>query len=247
MNSWRRLRLFCCSLVPTFWHRIIAMVLKCSGRSNAIDKGMHALSPFSYAQSIGESAPFTNLQGLPRNAKPVIQWDNQDLAFSKIVEEFRRAIRRGSSIDASSFPSQHNREVMLKRVHNIWITRVLERSLYGELLIELGLEQRSDVLENPFRLSVQETDQPATLLPPGTSITEAYDQAEGSLLISGAPGAGKTTLLFSLARTLLERANEQKSEPMPVVFHLSTWSQQQLPLERWLVAELHDRYGIPRP
>jgi len=52
-----------------------------------------------------------------------------------------------------------------------------------------------------------------------------YDRAEAELLILGEPGAGKTTLLLELARTLLERAEEDERLRMPIVFHLSSWAE----------------------
>ena len=68
----------------------------------------------------------------------------------------------------------------------------------------------------------------------------------GSLLILGAPGSGKTTLLLELARDLLTRAEQDKEQPIPVVFPLSTWAEQRLPLSEWLVDELSKRYDVPR-
>lgn len=37
-----------------------------------------------------KSAPFSNLQGLPRNGKPVVSWSDRDQAWSMIASEIRR-------------------------------------------------------------------------------------------------------------------------------------------------------------
>ena len=73
-----------------------------------------------------------------------------------------------------------------------------------------------------------------------------FDELGQALLILGAPGAGKTTLLLELTRDLLDRAEQDASYPMPVVFHLSSWAVRRRPLADWLVDELAERYYVPR-
>src|SRR5262249_20735533 len=59
-------------------------------------------------------------------------------------------------------------------------------------------------------------------------------------------GAGKTTLLLELTQQLLAQAEVDPAEPMPVVFHLSSWAVERRTLAVWLVDELHMRYGVSR-
>ncbi|GCE32127.1 hypothetical protein KDA_76110 [Dictyobacter alpinus] len=139
-----------------------------------------------------------------------------------------------------------NRRRMIRRVRATWIDGVLKESLHKAALIALGLQELPEALENPWRLTVQETNLPPRPLPPGTSIVEVYDDADGELLILGEPGGGKTTLLLELARTLLRRADQDETELIPVVFNLSTWAVKQLPLAEWLVEELFLKYHVPR-
>jgi transcriptional regulator with XRE-family HTH domain len=148
--------------------------------------------------------------------------------------------------DASTPPSEPNRQRMLKRVRFIWIKGLLEDSLHGAALITLGLHEQPDALANPWRLTVQELDHAPRPLPPGTRITQVYDDADGELLILGEPGVGKTTLLLELARDLLDRAERDIMHPMPVVFNLSSWAQKRQLLTSWLVEELHSKYQVPR-
>ncbi len=73
-----------------------------------------------------------------------------------------------------------------------------------------------------------------------------FDGLGGGLLILGAPGSGKTTALLELARDLLEKAEADERQPIPVVFNLSSRAAGRLPLDEWLIEELHTRYDIPR-
>ena len=197
-----------------------------------------------------EGAPFAYLQCLPRDAKAVTEWDNQDAAFRDIAKGIRAAIEQLSSTstvsEAPAAPIDRNRQRMLKRVHATWIAGVLEQSLHGAALMVLGLEEKADVLDNPWRLLMQEVDRPTQPLPEGTRITDVYSATEGGLLILGGPGAGKTTLLLELARDLLDGAQGSENAAIPVVFNLSSWAKKQLPLTGWLVEELSIRYEVPR-
>src|SRR5258708_33155689 len=53
-------------------------------------------------------------------------------------------------------------------------------------------------------------------------------------------------MLLELARELLLRAGENEEHPMPVVFHLSSWSMEGLPLAVWLVEEPSNKYQGPQ-
>src|SRR5262249_51205325 len=83
-------------------------------------------------------------------------------------------------------------------------------------------------------------------LPPGIEVVDVFDAMDQALLILGAPGSGKTSLLLELARDLLDRATNDPTHPMPIVFPLSTWAESRKPLVDWLVDELNLRYAVPR-
>lgn len=63
------------------------------------------------------------------------------------------------------------------------------------------------------------------------------------LLILGAPGAGKMTVMLDLTKSYLDKAEQDLSIPVPVVFTLSSWPGPATPFEDWLVSELRTRYG----
>lgn len=96
-----------------------------------------------------------------------------------------------ASTRAPAVLADRNCQRMLKRVRATWIAGVLEQSLHGAALMVLGLEEKVDVLDSPWRLLIQEVDRPTQPLSEGTHITQVYDATEGGLLILGEPGAGK--------------------------------------------------------
>ena len=152
------------------------------------------------------------------------------------------------SVVPTGFPrTDLNRQRMFKRVRSTWIEGVLNRSLFQEALMTLGFLEQPSALVNPWHFTVQETDVPSHIIPVGTSIVQVYEQAGGELLILGEPGAGKTTLLLELARELLNRAERDEALPIPVVFHLSSWSEKfRSSLTDWLIDELNSKYQVPR-
>lgn len=192
-----------------------------------------------------QTSPFAPLQSLPNDGKAVTTWQNPDEAFLAIVQGLRRVIEQ-QQIPLRPLPEveQKNRRSLIKRVRTTWIEGLLEHSLHEAVRLELHLEERPDMLANPWILQVQELDRAPEPLPAGTSIVQVYDEAGGELLILGEPGAGKTTLLLELARELLERAEQEKHHRLPVIFNLSSWATKCGTLADWLVEELWTKYQV---
>jgi hypothetical protein len=194
-----------------------------------------------------QSTMVAHLQCLPRNGIPITSWENQDEALTSIAQEIRQFIttQRVARTPLSSV-QRTNRQRLLKQVRAIWIEGLLEQSLHQAVWVDLHLQKQPDALENPWRLMVQELDSKPRPLPPGTSITQVFDEADEELLILGEAGSGKTTLLLYLTRTLLDRAETDEHRRLPVIFHLSSWPQHRLPLDQWLIEELRMKYQVPQ-
>jgi transcriptional regulator with XRE-family HTH domain len=148
--------------------------------------------------------------------------------------------------DFPAMPPDHNRSRMLAKVRTFWVKGVLGRSLYNAALIPLSMEYRPDAVTRPWDTLVQQPDQPVRLLPPDTPIAEVFDEMGGEILILGGLGSGKTTVLLELARDLIARAETNKSQPIPAVFSLTSWTIRRGSIAAWLVDELNERYSIPR-
>jgi hypothetical protein len=139
---------------------------------------------------------------------------------------------------------QRNRRIMLGHVENFWVKGILEKSLHGAALLDLGIKEDPDALTYPWAIKREANKE---TLPAGTSMLEVFQEIGmgRSLLILGAPGSGKTTMLLELTRQLIERAREDVTEPIPVVFNLSSWTDK-LSLADWLARELNNIYTIPK-
>ncbi|NEQ75677.1 MAG: NACHT domain-containing protein [Okeania sp. SIO2C9] len=137
------------------------------------------------------------------------------------------------------------RKKLLDQVQQYWVKDVLERSLHNQVMIDLGLEARDDLVERPFgniQISPQESQQPISIT--GSISTVFGRLGEGrTLLILGEPGAGKTTMLLKLTRDLIAKTDQNLNQPIPVVLNLSSWAKKQQKIAEWLVDELLSNYG----
>lgn len=140
---------------------------------------------------------------------------------------------------------RHNRHVMLRRVRSVWLQDVLEKSLHGGEIIDLGFAFRPSALAGSELPAWQQAPEYDYLLPVGTTIDEVFSASGGELLILGEPGAGKTTMLLQLVSHLLAQAEADEAGPMPAVFSLSSFDGSKT-LDDWLLDELANNYEVPR-
>jgi predicted NACHT family NTPase len=123
------------------------------------------------------------------------------------------------------------------------ITLRLQQTLHNAVLKTLLHEDPPKQTLRPD-IDVKIAKQPRYELPSDANIITVFDQAEGKMLILGAPGSGKTTLLLDLANALCQRAFNDDSAAIPVLFDLMGWREDQT-LANWLVLELNTKYNIP--
>src|SRR5262249_5551063 len=133
-----------------------------------------------------------------------------------------------------------------RTVKEFWIEGFLEKSVHGQALIDLGKEVWTEKMEHPWEQILELPDQTSRTVRPEEPACKIFDEAGRSLLILGAPGSGKTITLLDLARTLLARAEDDPSQPIPVIFNLSSWSDPKQNLLDWLIDELLVKYHIPK-
>jgi eukaryotic-like serine/threonine-protein kinase len=141
-----------------------------------------------------------------------------------------------------------NRQALLTKVKNFWVKGVLEKSLYNQVPIELGLEKRPDAITNPLNEIFEVGNYSSQPLPEGNRVIDIFDQigAGRTLLILGEPGSGKTTTLLELTCDLIARAEQDDNLLIPVVFNLSSWANKQQTIANWLMEELGTKYDVPK-
>ncbi|WP_313708088.1 NACHT domain-containing protein [Planktothrix agardhii] len=149
---------------------------------------------------------------------------------------------------SESFSRPRPEEILLNKMKSDWIEGVLKKSLQDSLQVELGLEERWDMITQPWGIVWETSEQLRQELPSGINIIHVVrNMASGNtLLILGEPGAGKTTELLRIAEYYLAHAKYNKNLPIPVVFNLSTWQGGQQTLWDWLIQELDEKYAISK-
>lgn len=156
------------------------------------------------------------------------------------------AVEDPSTIEISDSQALRNRKTMLKLVEDAWVKGVLENSLYGEIMIEMEIKLRPEMVERPWDMILRKVEEPDRQLSSNTKIIDVFDEMGGSFLILGEPGSGKTMMLLELARYLITQARDDFTRPIPVVFNLSSWGLKKQSLDEWLIEELRLNYQIPR-
>ncbi len=133
-----------------------------------------------------------------------------------------------------------NREVLLEKVHQSWIEGVLEANLRERGAFGIGLDIAPGAV-------LKHRDYGDYTLPDSSGdVLQVFEDMRRELLILGAPGAGKTILMLQLAQKLIQQAQTDEKQPIPVVFNLSSWAAECDPIEKWLVHQLHKQYQVAR-
>lgn len=135
---------------------------------------------------------------------------------------------------------QSNRSRMLDKVNDFWIVGVLENAMHERKSLDLELEFAA-----PGTL-LKHLDHSDYELPTSANILGVFEDMNRELLILGQPGAGKTVLLLQLTRELIVAARNDETQPIPVVFNLSSWAVRRVSIEAWLMDELRVKYQVPR-
>lgn len=124
------------------------------------------------------------------------------------------------------------------------ITSRLKQSLHKAVLIQLGMKTQPEQVKRPWDSDIKIGNKPSKPIPEGWNILQVFDEAQGKLLILGAPGSGKTTMMLELARELCGRAEKDAQYPIPILLNLSNWKDDELSIQNWIIVELETKYGV---
>lgn len=166
-----------------------------------------------------------------------------------IVVDVVQFFSKPSTLTAAAMDEVRNRQTLMDKVRVKWIDGVLNKSLYQQARISVGLEECPEMVGMEW----QTVDEEKQVLPPGTRLLDRFANlgGGGTLLVLGEPGAGKTTLLLELAQDLLEATDfRELKQPVPIVLNLSAWETQKFPEDKmlvftqWLLEELWQQYQV---
>ncbi len=146
--------------------------------------------------------------------------------------------------------------ILLEKVRQFWVEGVLEKSVQGALLLNLASSAYDQAVNQPWQhvigsLSPLPDNQETAVSTNSRSavakpvLLPLFHQSDRALLILGEPGSGKTTTLISFAKELIEQAEQDTQQPIPVIFNMVSWAEKREKLSSWLVEELTAKYQIP--
>ena len=167
-----------------------------------------------------------------------------------VYDQLPQIVSQGAVVASQPLTQQEyrQRKVLLNKVKEYWLKGVLERSLHSQVLLELGLEEKPEMVQRPFCEADEFAMTSGEMLPEGTNATSLFDEmGEGrTLLVLGEPGSGKTITLLKLAEALVARAEADLSLPIPVVVNLSSWRRKEKSFSDWLADELFEKYQVSK-
>lgn len=212
--------------------------------------------PFSEPQAQAQTSDSTAPSETP---EPNDSWED---LFDQVADLLKgslphspllRAVIKLFGIDPQARITSIDSQYLLQRVQKMWLQDYLCNALsfseqWQTLRIDLTSHQsalaqyRNIFWENPQLLDTLNSQ------PPNTKLIEQFNNIRPlrRLLILGAPGSGKTIALLELLQDLHRMAEGDDSEPIPVVFNLSTYG---LPpagrnFTHWLVTQLEQQYSL---
>lgn len=140
---------------------------------------------------------------------------------------------------------RRNLRILLNKVRDFWVDGVLERSIAGADLIQLGKRLQPGAVERPWEALIPGTEPAALALSPEKTMIDLFGELDHALLVLDGVGSGKTMTLLELARAAIGRAEQDPLQPIPVVLTLSCWTQPRQTIADWVVEELNTKYQIP--
>lgn len=158
------------------------------------------------------------------------------------IQRYERSQARQARPSIAQTPEQRNLATLLERGKQFWVSGVLDHVAGNTGTYALQMAPEPDAVEQPWRDNANLPAPPVSSA--SLSILDIFEQSGRLLLILGEPGSGKTVTLLQLARHLMEQARENPAEPVPVVFHLGSWSPREMSLGQWLVLEARSKYYV---
>lgn len=177
-----------------------------------------------------------------------------------LVQEKRRAHRLlpaaadgpdGATANPASKRPDRLTLTLLDNIEDAWINGVLKEVFRdSQQTFDLPMVRGNDDGDTgksglSGRLSIHRPDgidQSAT----ADGLSGLFAASGRSLLILGAPGSGKTITLLQLLAELIEQARQDRDEPVPLLFNLSSFGKFEGSLLDWLAEQGYNQYRLSR-
>ena len=181
-----------------------------------------------------------------------VQKELEDLGFEKNVDLNEILVNFGAEIDSTSVVEYSTKErdrqsqILLQRMEDTWIKDYLKLQQENSVnTFDKHFEPKPQYINHPTRNDWLVNDAHNKKVNVETLFAD-FTQSADHLLILGKAGSGKTTALLEIIEKLLNLAAHNTLYPIPVLFNLSNWSQQNSSSKEWLIQELtSQKYRIP--
>lgn len=161
------------------------------------------------------------------------------------LAKLAQAEARRASMSPEDQKQQQQLGLLLDKVKSFWVGGVFDRTA-SDGLLPISKETRPDAINQPWEGLKVSPNQESEVLGATESLSDVLESVGGRLLILGQPGSGKTTTLLQLTQELIRKSEEDHTKAIPVIFHLSSFTDPEQPFATWLECELLDKYQIPR-
>jgi len=162
-----------------------------------------------------------------------------------IVRKYRTAHLKQAATPIAA-ADRDNLRILLDRVKRFWVDGVLASSTHGAGLLDLDKQSQTDAINHPWEAVLELPFEGNQVVSAAKRIADVFDDVDRSLLILGQPGSGKTTSLLELVQALVARVENDPDGTVPVVLNLSSWTNLDNSLPKWIENELSVKYQIPR-
>lgn len=135
---------------------------------------------------------------------------------------------------------------LIENVHQVWIEGVLNNALDQQ--IDLRMARDGTHGGNLTYHRPSGVDMPLT--GGDNRLSKLFAAAQQSLLILGSPGSGKTITLLQLLDELLQQAEKDTNQPIPLLFNPSSFARFMVDEDKtftdWLADEAYNQYRLNR-
>ena len=119
-----------------------------------------------------------------------------------------------------------------------------EETVHVPRLLPLEKREIPAAVERICDACVETCERKSRRISPEEPLIDTFERMNRQLLILGNAGAGKTTALLELARDALLIAEDDETQPIPVMLKLSSWAASRKPLDAWMLDYLNLKYHI---